>query len=139
MSGAGHSAFGASNQRSTMLKIIHRMACLLTSLVVVSSVHAAASNVDWPLIGGNAGVWHYSPLKQINDQNVKQLGLAWMADIPSRDGLVGNPLGADGVVYQSGHLGRVYANDVRTGKPLWRFAPEVKFTDKTSLATFWSS
>jgi PQQ-dependent dehydrogenase (methanol/ethanol family) len=122
-----------------MLKIVHRMMGILTSLIVTSSGHAAVSNVDWPLIGGNAGVWHYSPLTQINDQNVKQLGLAWMADIPSRDGLVGNPLVVAGVVYQSGPLGRIYANDLRTGKQLWRFAPDVKFTDKTSLAAFWSS
>src|ERR1700689_2958118 len=128
-----------------MLKLLPSVALLALSLGSASYVCAAvatsneASSSEWTVIGGNAGVWHYSALKQINAGDVKNLGLAWMADIPSKDGLVGNPLVADGVVYQSGPLGRIYANDVRTGKLLWRFAPEVHFNEKTSLATLWSS
>jgi PQQ-dependent dehydrogenase (methanol/ethanol family) len=128
-----------------MLKTARLMSVVLSSLGAIAASYVAAASdaappeTDWRLLGGNADVWHYSPLKQINDRNIKQLGLAWMAEIPSRDGLVGNPLVADGVVYQSGPLGRIYANDLRTGKELWRFAPEVKFDAKTSLAAFWSS
>jgi PQQ-dependent dehydrogenase (methanol/ethanol family) len=73
----------------------------------------------------------YSPLTQINDKNVQQLGLAWSADLPTQDGLVGNPLVADGVVYQSGSMNRVYANDVRTGKLLWTFDPQYSFEGGT--------
>jgi quinohemoprotein ethanol dehydrogenase len=90
------------------------------------------------VIGGNTDVWHYSPLKQINSGNVSQLGLAWMADMPSRDGLVGNPLVKDGVVYQSGPFGRIYANDVTNGKQLWVFSPDVNFSAKKSVAAFYS-
>jgi quinohemoprotein ethanol dehydrogenase len=128
-----------------MLKLLPAVALLTLTPGSASYVSAAAaggseaSRSEWTVIGGNAGVWHYSALKQINAENVKNLGLAWMADIPSKDGLVGNPLVADGVVYQSGPLGRIYANDVRTGKLLWRFAPEVHFDEKTSLAALWSS
>lgn len=93
---------------------------------------------DWPLIGGSADVWHHSPLTQINAANVKTLGLAWKADIPSRDGLVGNPIVVDGVVYQAGPLGRAYANDVRTGKTLWTFSPQIDFNDRQTLTSFWS-
>ena len=90
------------------------------------------------MIGGNADVWHYSELSQINTGNVKNLGLAWMADIPSRDGLVGNPLVKDGVVYQSGPYGRIYANEVRSGKQVWQFSPDINFKDELSLASFYS-
>ena len=81
----------------------------------------AASSGEWRLIGLNAEQQHFSPLKQINDKNVGKLGLAWVAEMPSKDGLVGVPLVADGVVYQSGPMGRAYANDVRTGRLLWSF------------------
>jgi len=89
---------------------------------------APTSNpAEWRVLGGNSDVWHYSPLNQINDKNVQKLGLAWMADIPTRDAPTGNPLVADDVVFQSGPLGRIYANDVRTGKLLWKFAPDVSY------------
>ena len=35
---------------------------------------------------------------------VGKLGLAWFADIPSKDGLVGNPLVVDGVAYAGGAI-----------------------------------
>jgi PQQ-dependent dehydrogenase (methanol/ethanol family) len=98
---------------------------------------SAGANTDWPLLGRTADMQHNSPLNQIDDKNVKGLGLAWYADIPSVDGLVGNPLVADGVVYQSGPMGRVYANDVRTGKLLWRFAADTSY-EGSSLASVWS-
>ena len=130
-----------------MLKRAAPLACLYSLLAPVAISNSAqpapsvmtGSPSEWRMLGGNSDVWHYSTLKSINDRTVNKLGLAWMADIPSRDGLSGNPLVADGVVYQSGPLGRIYANDVRTGKLLWRFAPEVKFDDRTSLAALWSS
>ena len=92
----------------------------------------------WEVIGNGDNQQYYSPLAQITDKTVGKLGIAWYSDIPSQDGLVGNPLVADGVVYQSGALSRVYANDVRTGKLLWRFDPQVDLKD-ASLAAFWSA
>jgi quinohemoprotein ethanol dehydrogenase len=83
---------------------------------------------EWRLIGQDSDNHTFSPLTQINDKSVNRLALAWYADMPTRDGLVGEPLVADGVVYQSGVLSMVWANDVRTGKLLWSFDPEVKYT-----------
>ena len=64
-------------------------------------------NTDWELIGNSAEIHQHSDLSQINRQNVSRLGLAWSADIPSVDGLVGNPLIKDGVIFQSGARGRM--------------------------------
>jgi len=80
-------------------------------------------NTDWELIGNSAEIHQHSDLSQINRQNVSRLGLAWSADIPSVDGLVGNPLIKDGVIFQSGARGRMYANDLRTGAAIWKFEP----------------
>ena len=87
-----------------------------------SSLPAAPSaNSEWRLIGNNDYEQHFSPLTKISDANAGQLKLKWYADMPVRDGLVGIPLVADGVVYQSGPLGLVFANDLQTGKLLWTF------------------
>jgi non-ribosomal peptide synthetase component F len=81
----------------------------------VKGATAPAANSEWPLLGGNSDQWQHSPLARINDKNVQKLGLAWVAEMGPGDGLVGNPLVADGVVYQSGPPGQIYANDLRTG------------------------
>jgi PQQ-dependent dehydrogenase (methanol/ethanol family) len=82
---------------------------------------------EWRLIGGNQYEQHYSELTRINDKNVGNLKLAWYADMPTDDGLTGVPIVADGVVYQSGALGKAWANDLRTGKQLWSFDAGIKF------------
>lgn len=93
-----------------------------------SKVHKRVqANSEWRLIGLNAEQQHFSALTQINDRTVKSLGLAWYADLPTEDGPSGVPLVADGVVYESGNLGRIFANDVRTGKALWVFDAQIRF------------
>ena len=82
---------------------------------------------EWRLIGGNQYEQHYSELTQVNDKNVGNLKLAWYADMPTDDGLTGVPIVAAGVVYQSGALGKAWANDLRTGKLLWSFDAGIKF------------
>jgi len=79
----------------------------------------------------------FSPLRDINDRNVKDLGLAWSADIASPDGLSGTPIVVDGVIYLSGGLGLVVALDADTGKERWSFRPEQ--IDLTHMFSSWTS
>lgn len=104
---------------------MHRTA--LASLSVLLAAPVMAANSDWTVLGGGDDVQHYSALDQVNEQTVSKLGLAWYANIPTLDGLVGNPLVADGVVYQSGALAKIFANDLRTGKLLWSYSPTLNF------------
>jgi len=123
--------------------------CLLTLLCVHATSAQSAetyqaegpparANSEWRLLGGTADQWQHSTLTQINDKNVRRLGLAWVAEMGSGDGLVGNPLVADGVVYQSGPPGRIYANDLRTGRSLWVFNPEVTIAPNQSWTSLWA-
>jgi PQQ-dependent dehydrogenase (methanol/ethanol family) len=96
-----------------------------------------ARNTDWPYLGGTLEAQHFSPLAQVNERNIGRLGLAWYADMGTPDGLVGNALVVDGTVYQAGPGARIYANDVRTGRPLWVYDPNSEF--KGSLATFFGN
>lgn len=83
----------------------------------------------------HAGVWlthgrtyseaRFSPLKQIDAANVKELGLAWAFDTETTRGLEATPIVVGGSIYTTGSWSIVYAIDARTGKQLWRWDPQV--------------
>ena len=85
---------------------------------------------EWVSYGTNWAEQRYSPLKEINDSNIGQLGLAWTYDIPVAPGNFqahqeATPLVFNGVLYSITPWSIVYAVDLRTGKELWRADPEV--------------
>src|SRR5262245_38144869 len=57
---------------------------------------------DWLTYHGSFKGWHYSPLTEINTDNVKDLGVAWIHQ-PGRStrGVQSMPLAADGRLYYS--------------------------------------
>src|SRR5215469_9968053 len=88
----------------------------------------ASQGINWPVNGGRFGAPHFSPLKQINDKNVNQLGLAWVLDIDSPMGLATEPIVVDGTIYATASLDRVYAVDAASGRLLWQFDPHVRLS-----------
>ena len=108
---------------------------LFTQAFAAGQVIEAPNPAEWRLMGNGPGQLFYSPIDQINDRNVSRLGLAWSVDLPTRDGPVANILVADGVAYESAAGGRVFAVDVKAGKLLWQFEPEIHFGG-TALAAF---
>jgi quinoprotein glucose dehydrogenase len=94
--------------------------CVCGLLVMAAG---GSRNRDWPVINGYHGT-HYSPLSQINCDNVKQLQRVWQFD--SNDQFEGsemqcNPLVLDGVLYATTPRLRVVALDAATGKLIWDF------------------
>ena len=95
--------------------------------VTESRVSADASEgTNWLLNGRTFDEGHFSPLKQINDQNASGLGLAWYLDVDSAMGLVSEPIVVDGVAYVSAPQSKVYAVEAATGKLIWKFDPKVR-------------
>src|SRR6266513_5466250 len=86
----------------------------------------AATGNNWLLNGRTFDAGHFSPLQQITDKNIAGLGLAWSLDIESAMGVVSEPIVVDGVIYISAPLSKVYAVEAATGKPLWKFDPQVR-------------
>jgi alcohol dehydrogenase (cytochrome c) len=84
---------------------------------------SAAEPHNWPMYWGNYQGTHYSPLKQIDAANVRQLQAAWAAPIPGDSILEATPLVVDGIMYVtgSGNPLTVSALDARTGRPIWRY------------------
>jgi len=85
---------------------------------------------EWRLHGRTQDEKRYSPLAQINVENVDQLGLAWsFEDFVVRGrthrGVEATPLMVDGVLYITGPWAVVYALDAATGAHLWTYDPDV--------------
>jgi quinohemoprotein ethanol dehydrogenase len=67
----------------------------------------------------------FSPLNQVNEQNVSKLGLIWSHEFGTTRGLEATPLVVNGVIYTTGEWSVVYAIDARTGRLLWTYDPKV--------------
>ena len=94
----------------------------------VDAERIAGADLDpdnWLTHGRDYGEQRYSPLDQIRQDNVADLGLAWSFDLGTRRGLEATPLVADGVLYATGTWSVVYALDAATGEELWTYDPRV--------------
>lgn len=116
------------------------LVALISVIVAVSCTKSpaptASSGVDFARIkAANADEWlahgrtydeqRYSPLNQINQSNVKQLGLAWFADLDTKRGQEATPLVIDGKIFISTAWSKAKAYDAVTGKLLWEYDPKV--------------
>jgi quinohemoprotein ethanol dehydrogenase len=96
--------------------------------LVVSGVAGSADSTDaaqWTSVGRTSDEQRFSPLTQINKDNVTRLGLAWFADFDTNRGQEATPLAIDGVLYVSTAWSKVKAYDARTGRLLWGYDPMV--------------
>ena len=85
-------------------------------------------DADWPKYGGNNFGNRYSPLDQINKNNVKDLKVAWVYDTGDNkdstkrgQGMQCQPIVVHGVMYGVSPKLKAFAVDPTTGKELWRF------------------
>ena len=92
---------------------------------------------DWPAVGGNLGGQRFSPLTQVNTDNVGQLEVAWVyhtGDVSAGNDKHGpttfqaTPLVVDDTMYLCTPYNRVIALDPETGRERWVFDPEADLT-----------
>lgn len=122
-------AFAAAVLLTGMIFVAGSLADGPTKAADVSEarVLAEASEGDnWMVDGGDFGERHFSPLKEITDKNIDNLGLAWWLDIDSPMGMTAEPIVVDGKIYLTDSLSRVYAVDALSGHLLWKFDPRIK-------------
>jgi alcohol dehydrogenase (cytochrome c)/quinohemoprotein ethanol dehydrogenase len=80
---------------------------------------------NWMTHGRTYSEQRYSPLKQVNDGNAAQLGLAWYYDLDTHRGQESTPLVVDGVMYFTTAWSKVVAVNAATGALLWSYDPKV--------------
>lgn len=87
----------------------------------------AATHVgDWMSHGRTWDEQRFSPLDQINENNVERLGLAWFDDLETYRAVQATPLVLDGVLYNASIYNVVTAYDGKTGKKLWTYDAKVR-------------
>lgn len=88
--------------------------------------NSKAEPQNWFMYWGDYQGTHFSPLKDINTTNVKQLQAKWALQMPGQGNVESTPIVVDGVMYTAGQPGTVFAVDAASGRQLWRFDRAVK-------------
>ena len=88
-------------------------------------VNADREPGNWMTYGRSYDEQRFSPLNQVNDKNVSQLGLAWYFDLDTQRGQEGTAIVVDGVMYFTTAWSKVFALNAVTGQLLWSFDPKV--------------
>ena len=113
---------------------------LLAGFLFLTAALAIAQHTgdtEWPTYGNDPGGMRYSPLTQINRENVSKLRLAWTShtgDISDgshdrrRSGFEATPIFVDGTLFFTTGFNRVIALDPETGKQRWVYDPKVDLT-----------
>ena len=80
---------------------------------------------NWLMYRGNYEGWGYSPLSQINTENVKNLAPVWCFSTGVVEGHESPPIVNDGFMFVSTPENQVLALDARQGDLLWRYKREL--------------
>ncbi|MFC3101766.1 PQQ-dependent dehydrogenase, methanol/ethanol family [Altererythrobacter lauratis] len=80
---------------------------------------------NWLSHGRTYAEQRYSPLADINLDNVSQLGLAYAVELDTNRGQEATPIVVDGTMYVSTAWSKVMALNAATGEVLWRYDPQV--------------
>lgn len=133
----------------------HQFLVLLLAALSVTSGWAQSGAVDgeWRSYGGDGGHSKYSPLDQINTDNVQRLEVAWVWNSVDEELREANdvlrdrgsfrsyayevtPLMVNGVVYTTTSLGQIAAIDAVTGETLWSFDPVLYLDGRPAVHGF---
>jgi len=91
---------------------------------------------DWPMIRRNYQAWSYSPLDQVNTQNVSELRLEWVWNMHEGDSEP-SPLVYNGIIYLINPSNIIQALDGKTGELIWEHhAGPVDSKDMRNIAIY---
>jgi quinoprotein glucose dehydrogenase len=110
---------------------------LLAGCGPAPEIPVGGPTAEWPVYGGAPGGARYSPLTQIDQENVSHLEVAWTyhtGDVseggpgaPARNpsSFQATPIVVDGTLYFPTAFSRVIALDPETGRERWSFDPKL--------------
>lgn len=98
-------------------------------------LNARSEPQNWLTYYGAYDGQRYSPLDQINTENVKRIGPAWIFQAGTSGIIAGAstysfeaaPIVVDGIMFLAGWDGWVWALDAKTGIEIWRYKHAVPF------------
>src|SRR4051812_11758377 len=98
---------------------IRHLPIALTLFALTTLTSQAQNATGWNEYLGGPDSAHYSPLKQVNTRNVKQLEVAWNYETGDEISYTFCPLVVDNIAYVAAKQGALVALDATTGKELW--------------------
>ncbi|MFT5134823.1 MAG: glucose dehydrogenase [Gammaproteobacteria bacterium] len=110
-----------SNWRSLLVFILS-----LTSFWLKAEIKLNNDPVDWPLYGRTYDNQRFSPLDQINTNNVQQLKLAWRYKTGKFGSFQTSPIVVDGLMYITTPFNDVIALDAKSGNEIWRYQHQLE-------------
>ena len=116
--------------------------CAIALIVIPAD---ASETGEWQAYGSDKASTKYVPLDQINEDNVKNLRIAWRWNSPDNALVESNPdlwtmvneatpLMIDGAIYTSTSLNLVAAINAVTGETIWVYDPKT-YEDGTPANT----
>ncbi len=122
---------------TTAILIVVAAIWLSLSAIGPPNIELAADGpvAGWPTYGGSHHATRYSPLTQIDRDNVRHLEIAWTyrtgdvsdgSTYPRRSSFEATPILFEGALYFSTPFSRVVALDPETGAELWTHDPGIE-------------
>jgi alcohol dehydrogenase (cytochrome c) len=113
-----------------LVHALKRLVCTTVTVALLAPVAIAQTTEDlinpppgeWPTHNRTLDGLRFSPLDQINRENVDQLRLAWSRSLGYEGSLQSSPVVWDGVMYING-IGVVHALDATNGDLIWEYRP----------------
>jgi alcohol dehydrogenase (cytochrome c) len=126
---------GEAVDNSTLSGIIGEAPPVAKDLTYERILNARSEPHNWLTYYGAYDGQRYSPLDQINKENVNQLRPAWAFQCgsvglhsgKSTYSFEASPIVVDGVMYVSGWDGWIWALDARTGDQLWQYRHAIPY------------
>jgi glucose dehydrogenase len=114
-----------------------RMVLLLVLGVANSLAQVTPTPNEWPIVGRDPGGTRFSPLKQINTQNVNRLARAWTYHTGEQGRAFETiPILVNNVLYFSTQNQNIVALDPETGKEIWKYQTKSNSRDHRGVA-YW--
>ena len=110
---------------SLALLILLNLSSVINASIVVNQTALINPKGEWLNHGRTYKEQRYSPLTDINKNNVNELDLAWSFKFDTARGMEATPILHDGVLYVSTGWSHVHAIDARSGDELWHYDAKV--------------
>ena len=105
--------------------ILLNISSVINASLVVNQTALINPKGEWLNHGRTYKEQRYSPLTDINKNNVNELDLAWSFKFETARGMEATPILHDGVLYVSTGWSHVHAIDARSGDELWHYDAKV--------------
>jgi glucose dehydrogenase len=111
------------------MRFISALVLSLASFYLTAEIVLTENNADWPLYGRTHDNQRFSPLKQIDRNNIDNLKLAWRFETGKFGSFQTSPIVIDGVMYLTTPFNDVIALDASSGEEVWRYRHQLKTKD----------